>query len=258
MLSNAFSIYDEGLDDGGAEAGQWESEASGTRREARPWQPRYYQQYFDINASDLFARLARSLLPVKPLLGWETLQEENEGGTSMPDLYGPVWVTTTLVLALSMGSGIAEFLRNVFRRVEVIARPITASQFRRLWRAAGILYSYVFIFPVLLAMFQLFFAKRALDASSVHAHPIMGTIMVYGYAMTPVVIAAFVATVPVQLVQVVAIGVAFAIGACTIVLNLWRDLSEEHRKVTYIARLVAALAHAGVGAALVFTFYLYP
>lgn len=259
VSENAFAIYDDSLEDDGVKSGGWDSEATGTRSEARPWQPRYYAMYFDINASDFGARLARSLVPIKPLLGWQQLDEENEGGTSMPDLYGPVWITTTLVLALSMGSVFAEFLRNVVRRREVIRSTLSASQVHRLWRAGCILYAYVFVFPLVLATIQCVFARRqptARDAvDGVHSHPIFGSIMVYGYSMAPVVVAACVATIPMQMVQIVSIAVAFAIGACTIVLNLWRDLSEEHRKVTYGVRAVAALTHAAVGAALVFTFY---
>lgn len=258
-LTSAFALYDDNLDDGGASTGHWETEVTGTRTEARPWQPRYYAMYFDINASDFGARLARSLVPVKPLLGWQQLDEESEGGTSMPDLYGPVWITTTLVLALSMGSSFAEFLRNVVRRREVLRHTLSSTEIHRLWRASGILYGYVFVFPLLLVAFQCFFARRdpsprdAMDG--VHSHPIFGSIMVYGYSLVPVCVAAWVATIPMQMVQIVSIGVAFAIGAATIALNLWRDMPEEHRKMTYLVRAVAALTHAGVGAALVYIFY---
>lgn len=257
--ASAFAIFDEGLDDAGAGNGHWESEASGTRSEPRFWQPRFYAAYFDITVSDFLVRLARALVPVKPLLGWSGADEESAGGTSMPDLYGPVWVTTTLVLALSMGSSAAEFLRNVFRKRETAAltRGMTGAQFARLWRAAGILYAYVFVFPIVLTTVQCLFAKRSLRESAVSSHPVLGTIMVYGYAMTPVVVAAFVATLPVYIVQLAAIGVAFLIGAVTIMLNLWRDLSAEHKKLTYSVRAAAAIAHAGVGIALLFTFYIH-
>lgn len=177
----------------------------------------------------------------------------------MPDLYGPVWVTTTLVLALSMGSAAAEFLRNVFRKQETAAltRSMTGAQFARLWRAAVILYAYVFVFPIVLTTMQCLFAKRSLRESSVSSHPVLGTIMVYGYAMTPVVVAAFVATIPVYIVQLASISVAFLIGAVSIMLNLWRDLSAEHKSLTYSVRAGAAVAHAGVGIALLFTFYIH-
>lgn len=254
---NPFEIYDDDADDDGADAGHWESEPAGTRSEPRFWQPRFYAAYFDINVADFAARLFRALLPCKPLLGWSSADEEESGGTSVPDLYGPVWVTTTLVLALSMGAKIAEFLANVFRKQETksLQPSLSSVEFSRLWRAAGLLYCYVFVFPVMLTVFQCLFAKRSLNESSVRAHPILGTVMVYGYSMTPVVLAAMVATVPIEMVQIVSMGVAFSIGAFVIMLNLWRDVSVEHRSLTYFVRLLAAVAHAGVGAGIIFIFY---
>lgn len=254
---NPFAVYDDGVDDDGAETGNWESEPTGTRSEARFWQPRFYAAYFDINVSDFVSRLFRSLVPCKPLLGWVDSEEEATGGTCVPDLYGPVWVTTTLVLALSMGAKMAEFLTNVFHQKETtsLAPSLSTLEFSRLWRASSVLYFYVFIFPLLLTLFQCLFAKRSLAENSVRAHPIVGTVMVYGYSMAPVVIAALVATVPIEMVQVVAMAVAFSIGAFVIMLNLWRDVSVDHRSLTYFVRLLAVCAHAGVGTALVFIFF---
>lgn len=254
---NPFELYDDGVDDDGADTGHWESEPAGTRSEPRFWQPRFYAAYFDITVTDFAARLFRALLPFKPLLGWTDADEEDSGGTSVPDLYGPVWVTTTLVLALSMGAKIAEFLANVFRKQETasLQPSISSVEFSRLWRAASLLYFYVFVFPVLLTVFQCLFAKRSLGESSVRAHPILGTVMVYGYSMTPVVLAAMVATVPIEMVQIVAMGVAFSIGAFVIMLNLWREVSVEHKSLTYFVRLLAAAAHAGVGTGIIFIFY---
>lgn len=255
--ANPFALYDDAVDEDGAETGTWESEPAGTRSEPRFWQPRFYSAYFDINVSDFATRIFRSILPFKPLLGWVDDEEDAEGGTSVPDLYGPVWVTTTLVLALSMGAKIAEFLANVFRKQETssLTPSITNVEFSRLWRAASVLYFYVFIFPVLLTVFQCLFAKRSLGETSVRSHPVVGTVMVYGYSMTPVVFAAFVATIPIETVQIVAMAIAFSIGAFVIMLNLWRDVSIQHRSLTYFVRLLAAAAHAGVGTALIFIFF---
>lgn len=255
--SNPFELYDAQIDDDGTDSGNWESEPTGTRSEPRFYHPRFYAAYFDITTTDLLTRISRSLLPIKPLLGWTDIDEEQLGGTSVPDLYGPVWITTTLVLALSMGANIAEFLANVFRKREThsLQPSISSVEFTRLWHAASLLYFYVFVFPVLLTVFQCLFAKRSLGESAVRAHPVMGTVMVYGYSMVPVVIAAFVALFPMEMVQIVAMGLAFSIGAFVIMLNLWRDVSVQHRSLTYFVRLLAAAAHAAVGTTIIFIFY---
>jgi protein YIPF1/2 len=254
---NPFEIYDAALDDAGAEDGRWEAEAVGARAEPRPWQPRFYSAYFDVNAGDVFSRLLRSVLPYKPLLGWADREEEDVDGTSVPDLYGPVWVTTTAVLALAVGSSVANFLRNTFHRTETLdaTRSLAGLDFSRMWKSASMLYFYVFVFPVVLTLFQCLFARRSLREGAVATHPVLGTIMVYGYSMTPVVIAALIATVPMRMVQVAAMATAFGIGVFVVMLNLWRDVGVEHRSLTYMVRLFAALAHAALGFGLVMVFF---
>jgi protein YIPF1/2 len=256
---NPFEVYDADLDDAGADTGTWEAEAVGARSEARPWQPRFYSSYFDVNVGDICARLVRSIIPFKPLLGWAARDEEEDNGTSVPDLYGPVWVTTTAVLALSVGSSVAHFLSNLFHGTEANDLPgsLAGLDFSRLWRAASVLYFYVFVFPIILTVFQCLFVRRSLRESSVASHPVLGTIMVYGYSMTPVVVAAMVAAVPIKLVQVVSMGIAFTIGVLVILLNLWRDVGVEHRSLTYFVRGLAGVAHAGVGSGLIFMFYVH-
>lgn len=254
---NAFEIYDAALDDAGADSGTWEAEAVGARCEARPWQPRFYSAYFDVNAGDIFTRLLRSVLPFKPLLGWADAEEEEGGGTCVPDLYGPVWVTTTAVLALAVGGSVAGYMRDMLQQREVTAggKSLAGLDFSRLWKAASVLYFYVFVFPVILTVFQCLFVRRSLREGMVSAHPVLGTIMVYGYAMTPVVIAAIVATIPMRLVQVAAMGTAFSIGVLVIMLNLWRDVSAEHRSLTYLVRLFAGAAHGAVGFCCILLFF---
>lgn len=254
---NPFEVYDADLDDAGADSGTWEAEAEGSRSEARPWQPRFYGAYFDVNAGDIATRLLRSVLPFKPLLGWADREEEDGGGTCVPDLYGPVWVTTTAVLALAVGGSVANFLRNVVKQKETVdvSKSLAGVDFSRMWKAASILYFYVFIFPVLLTLFQCLFIRRSLREGMASANPVLGSIMVYGYSMTPVVVAAIVATVPVRLVQVAAIGTAFSIGVLVIMLNLWRDVGVEHRSLTYLVRLFAGLAHGGVGFSIMLLFF---
>lgn len=255
---NPFALYDDAVSDDGADTGHWETEPAGTRSEPRFYNPRFYAAYFDITVSDLATRLFRALVPYKPLLGWVDADEDETGGTSVPDLYAPVWVTTTLVLALSMGAKCANFLANVFRKKETasLAPSISSVEFSRLWRAASVLYFYVFVFPVLLTLFQCLFAKRSIAQTSVRSHPLVGTVMVYGYSMTPVVVAAFISTLPIRTAQVSSMAVAFCIGAFVIMLNLWRDVSVQHRSLTYFVRLLAVLAHVAVGVAMVYIFFL--
>lgn len=109
--------------------------------------------------SDLITRLFRALVPYKPLLGCFNAYEDKTGRTSVPNLYAPVWVTITLFLALSLGAKCTNFLVNFFRKKEpaTLAPSISSVEFSRRWRVASVLFFHVFVFPVLLTLFQCLF-----------------------------------------------------------------------------------------------------
>eukprot|EP00172_Hildenbrandia_rubra_P003304 Plantae.Rhodophyta-Hildenbrandia_rubra.ctg511.p1 GENE.Plantae.Rhodophyta-Hildenbrandia_rubra.ctg511~~Plantae.Rhodophyta-Hildenbrandia_rubra.ctg511.p1 ORF type:complete len:273 (-),score=45.33 Plantae.Rhodophyta-Hildenbrandia_rubra.ctg511:2642-3460(-) len=238
--SNPFEI---GIDDG-TEGGGWETEASGVRSEKRFYEVGYYATYFDVDVSDILRRLARSLIP------FDRLFREGDGGG---DLYGPFWITATAVLALSVGREFGEFVRGLFKKKEVVG----AGEIGRLWRCAGVLYGYVLVFPVVLLLLQCLFARNTLEGARRSGGGVfLGTVAVYGYSLTPVCVGALVAAVPIKIVQISAMIVAFVLGGLVIMINLWRDVSIGNSSLAYFIRLLAVLAHCGVGASVIFLFYL--
>jgi len=269
--ANPFALY-EG-EDGGASSGVWEAPAAGRRSAPRPWQLRYYAPAFDVTTGDVARRLACACVPVTPLLGWGAVGEvDAAGGNGLPDLYGAVWVTTTLVLSLSMASSASDFLRGVFKQQEVTGLVHGGVDVRVLASAAGLVYPYVFFAPLV------WHAVRCLVPSSGSgAAPLGGPardaagglggdldeegrpsltvgVCVYGYSMTPVVMAAWVCTVPVRAVQLGAMGGAFALSTWFVMFNLWRG-EAMGGGARWSVRLAAGLVHGGLGLLLVWLFY---
>lgn len=235
--ANPFALY-EG-DDAGAASGVWEAPAAGRRSAPRPWQLRYYAPAFDVTTADVARRLACACVPVTPLLGWGGVGEvDAAGGNGLPDLYGAVWVTTTLVLSLSMASAASAFFRGVFRQQEVTGLTHGGVDVRVLASAAGLVYPYVFLAPLVWhavrclvpsggggggGALPLDGGPRAggglVDGEEEGRPGVTVGVCVYGYSMTPVVIAAWVCTVPVRAVQLGAMGAAFALSAWFVMFN---------------------------------------
>uniref|UniRef100_A0A7S3D6J1 Protein YIPF n=1 Tax=Palpitomonas bilix TaxID=652834 RepID=A0A7S3D6J1_9EUKA len=63
----------------------------------------YYQPYFDVDTKDVSARLISSLLPLKG----PVVDDSNE-----VDLYGPFWVSTTLIFLMAISAYFAQFLEE--------------------------------------------------------------------------------------------------------------------------------------------------
>jgi hypothetical protein len=67
------------------------------------WSPRRYRPYFDVDTSQVLNRVAHSFLgPFRPSFMAATADS--------PDLYGPFWVATTLVLVTAVAGNYADYL----------------------------------------------------------------------------------------------------------------------------------------------------
>lgn len=68
------------------------------------WTISFYAQYFDVDTSSVLARCWAALYPRANFL------DVLEGN---PDLYGPFWIATTVVLILFLGGTISQYLNKV-------------------------------------------------------------------------------------------------------------------------------------------------
>ena len=238
--------FEVGLEEDGIEEGHhWENEPSGLRSESKFYEIGYYAKYFDINIYDILKRLAKSLIPFSQIF------DEDDGGG---DLYGPFWITSTAVLTMSIGREFGRFVEGLFKKKEVVQ---SVGEIGRIWKCASILYGYVLVFPMVLLVLQCTFARNTLEGAKRHGGGVfLNTVAVYGYSMTPLTIAPLVAAVPIKVVQICAIAVAFVLGGGVIAVNLWRDVSIGNSTFAYLIRLLAAIAHIAVGASLLFLFYI--
>ena len=98
------------------------------------WSLPFYAQFFDVDTSSVLSRCLAALYPRSPFL--DTL----EGN---PDLYGPFWIATTVVFILFITGTISQYL--AWKGAEHFAYD-----FRLLSGAAGLVYGYTLVVPVVL------------------------------------------------------------------------------------------------------------
>jgi hypothetical protein len=127
------------------------------------WTVEYYQPYFDVDTSTVLKRCYTTLLPFSP----SYLTALSSGC----DLYGPFWVSTTLVLALFLSSSLAASISKY------LSAPNTQYDynFGLLSLAATIVYAYSFGVPVALWL--------ALRYLGVGEWGIVDALGVWGYAL---------------------------------------------------------------------------
>lgn len=95
------------------------------------WHLEYYSQYFNVDTAMVSQRLAVALIPVKKYL---------DVANGNPDLYGPIWITATVVFAIFFGDTIATSAQ----------RGKASYDFGKLTAAASVFYSIVGLIPLII------------------------------------------------------------------------------------------------------------
>ena len=96
------------------------------------WSIAFYQQFFDVDTSAILHRCRSAIYPRANFL------DVMEGN---PDLYGPFWIATTVVVILFMTGTISQYLATT-------GKQHFAYDFRLLSGAAGLIYGYTLFIPL--------------------------------------------------------------------------------------------------------------
>jgi len=186
-------------------------------------------------------RVLRAFIPYRSIIDEDV---SNDDQNAEPDLYSTFWMTTTLVLLLSMSSNLAAFFKSLATPDPSSATLVSLDN---LALAAAILYPYVLLAPLSLFVLRLCTPVRVALADS---------LCVYGYALAPVVVAVAVCAVPVRLVQLSAMAVGCGLSVVAVMVNVWRTQEADSKGVAYLAKIVSGALHGVLGAALTFLFFL--
>lgn len=105
---------------------------------------KFYAHYFDVDTSDV---LRHSLLALNPFTPRQVFlfHTDDNPDPSPPDLYGPFWITSTVIFALFFASSVTGVIISKF-----VHHSTYEYRFDLLTGAATMLYSYTFIWPPIL------------------------------------------------------------------------------------------------------------
>eukprot|EP00172_Hildenbrandia_rubra_P001900 Plantae.Rhodophyta-Hildenbrandia_rubra.ctg25289.p1 GENE.Plantae.Rhodophyta-Hildenbrandia_rubra.ctg25289~~Plantae.Rhodophyta-Hildenbrandia_rubra.ctg25289.p1 ORF type:complete len:327 (+),score=69.35 Plantae.Rhodophyta-Hildenbrandia_rubra.ctg25289:266-1246(+) len=238
-----------------------------------------YSQWFDVGVSDVVRRIGRVVMPWKGelILGGKGVvvvgeNEEGQGGEEgveeKVDLYGPFWLTTTLVLCIAMGANVYELLKGVAMKREVggIGSGLgkyAAVDFKNLVEAALVFYGYVGGASVVV-----WGGKRYLKLGG----GLVYALCVYGYSMAPLIPAVLVCAVAHEIVSWVVLILAFGLSAMFVLRNIWIEplsddalnpggagiigaVSGQPRSSAWYFRFASTFVHCLLGAVVKFRFF---
>lgn len=196
-----------------------------------------YNQYFRVTLNDITSRITRTFVPTTSLFAPPTVSSEGQAvpsaeATSVessmpfnsePDLYGPIWLTTTLVLCIAVGANILTLFESIAHKSDVMQHSVsalTAVNFRHLVQAASIVYIYTIVAAVATAAGKKYYNDNTSDSAIL-------AVCIYGYASAPFIPAVLLCAIPNTALNWIFMGMAVAISTWFIFTNLWPTYHVE-------------------------------
>jgi hypothetical protein len=213
--------------------------AAAKQPESFSWyQPENYRYLFNVDDMELFERLRKSIIPFS-VFPWppnflETVRLN-------PDLYGPFWITTTVVFLMAAAGNFGAFLSEALWGDPNSYHP----DFSYVSFSAFAVYGYNTIVPVVLWLVCKFLKINL---------SLLDCLCIYGYALFVFIPVTIVSVAPFHWLQWLLVGLAGATSTLFLVGNF---LSELRQHVQYGLIIAAIIAVLHVGLTLTFKLYFF-
>lgn len=197
------------------------------------WAMSFYQQFFDVDTN---AVLKRCLCAVFPKDNFLDVLDGN------PDLYGPFWIATTVVVILFLTGSINAWLAAQ-------GESYYGYDFRLLSGAAGLVYGYTFVIP--------FGLWASLRWSGSEAANVLECWALYGYANVIWMPVALISWSPIDILNYVFVGVGFVVSALFLARNLYPIIMTTPHQRAKLIFIIVLILHAGLAIAIKILFFAY-
>lgn len=207
------------------------------------WQIEYYQKYFDVNTTEVFAKLRGSMTPTFNQNYFNNQIRPN------PDLYGPFWVTMTLIFTIAITGNFVSFIENFGSDFK------WHTDFHKVSTSAAAIITYWWLAPTILY----FLMRWRFQTAEAVEFSFLELLSVYGYSLTVFIPTSFFWMIDVSIVQWALVLVAVALSGSVLFSTFWPSLSKDSSK--QIALVIAGsvlLLHLLLGLGFMLYFFHNP
>jgi len=191
----------------------------------------YYQKFFDVDTADVGSRLSKAMLPFNTQFIEEIAPN--------PDLYGPFWVSTTLIFSMAAAGNFANYLQS-----DGGTDMVWSYDFNKVTLAACIIYGYALLLPLLINCTAMYFTDGV---------GFVQLVCVYGYSLTVFILASFICILPSELLRWVVVVAAFCVSGGVI----WGNIGGRLENLIPGKGQAVTVGLVAIHAALCLTFKVY-
>ena len=200
------------------------------------WSLSFYAQFFDVDTSTVLHRCRTALIPFLPHT--PPFLDTLDGN---PDLYGPFWIATTVVVILFLTGTISQKLASQ-------GKAHFEYDFKLLSGAAGLIYGYTLFVPLGLWAALRWFGAQGLELVECWA--------LYGYGNLFWIGVSLLSWSPLSALNYALVGVGFGVSVFFLLKNLWPVMNAtSEAKMGRVLLGVVVVLHAGLAVAVKVLFF---
>lgn len=199
------------------------------------WSLSFYSQFFDVDTNTVLLRCRSALIPFLP--NTPPFLDTLDGN---PDLYGPFWIATTVVVILFLTGTISH-------KLDTEKDKPFAYDFKLLSGAAGLIYGYTLFIPLGLWAALRWFGAQSLELVECWA--------LYGYSNLFWIGVALLSWSRLNGLNYALVGVGFAVSVFFLVKNLFPVISATEKKISQVLLIAVVVLQAGLAVAIKVLFF---
>ncbi|XP_068196996.1 protein YIPF1 isoform X3 [Antennarius striatus] len=195
------------------------------KKSAPFWTFEYYQRFFDVDTHHVKERILGTVLP------WPRKNFIQFYLRRNPDLYGPIWICTTLVFAIAISGNMSNFLVN-------LGKPnyTYTPEFGKVTIAATTIFSYAWLVPLVLWGFLLWRNNKIMNLVS---YSFMELICLYGYSLAIYIPAVVLWILPYEWLRWCSIVVALCLSGSVLLITIWPAVRDDQPRI--IAAILSSI-----------------
>ncbi|VDO13812.1 unnamed protein product [Rodentolepis nana] len=214
----------------------------------------YYRTYFDVDTYQVVQRSLSGLIPFSKRFSLAASLKPN------PDLYGPFWITVTIIFSVAFSGSIHEYIQSKD------AAALSTFNFGRVTISTTLLFLYWCVLPAVLTSVIYFKRQSAVsDIEVVHDEPkpkfgslFTELLAIYGYSMISFIPAAVLLCIPGSYLQYTLIGVACVISLIVLCTTTWSTFKQRRKKLAFGLLVLIIVAHLIMTVSLSVVFFHQP
>ncbi|TNV80454.1 hypothetical protein FGO68_gene6677 [Halteria grandinella] len=195
----------------------------------------FFAQYFDVTSEEIKIRLSTSLIPFN-----QRFHVQYKGH---PDLYGPFWIYTTLIIILAIAGNLSRYIQ--------LGKEDFTYNYNFVPIAATVIYSLALGLPLGLKLLMRLLGTHFFNGT------FLELVGIYGYSFTSFLITALLCLIPIQFLQWIFITYSAVTSTGFLFVTMWHELADTSVPPKTRLTVIAAVSTVQVGFLLIFKMYFF-